>query len=124
MRQVGRFVIFTIVSAVSVGTVTCPSWAQTSGTRADGEANDSSSGLVDPWRDERTPQQQTEASVLIDPWLETAPSDLIIVDPWRAAPRAESLPLQLLELVDPWQDGAPRRVPTARFPLVDPWRAR
>jgi hypothetical protein len=125
MRSVGRFVLFTIVSS---GTFTCLAGAEPSAPIVPTQE------LVDPWGEKPASGVDEEAAVVIDPWQQPsapvplfggapAPPAVDIVDPWQTPPPA-SPRLEIIELIDPWKEGTVHRVPTAAFPLVDPWRAR
>ena len=103
LRSIGRFVVFAIMS---FGTFTCLARAQPSTPETKRHEIDVTQGLVDPWRDERATEVESEPARAIDPWRANVLADPVIIDPWRTVPRP-SRRLELVELVDPWLEEAP-----------------
>lgn len=123
MRVLGRLTCLVVISS---STMTCLAQAQPSSSApvAQAESAESSSpapgplpiDLVDPWRDQ-------PLAAIPAPAQEPLPQrEIVLVDPWTGGERTVQQSFEMIEVIDPWQSGQPRRIPTAAFPLVDPWR--
>lgn len=118
MRALARVTCFVVLSS---GTVTCLARAEPTSPAPPPAASTDAQvsqpialGLVDPWRDEEAPVDRIDQPL--------PQREIVLIDPWTGGERSVKPSFEMIEVIDPWQDGQPRRIPTASFPLVDPWR--